>query len=136
MDQETSLNLPETSYSKAVWRFVEGVVLSVKDVGGPINRDLRKRIKIELQKRSASGKSNEGVADAQKMFDTKMIRVRPRFMGALASYALLSDLSNTQILDNRCPTPKLCGWCTYRTSQRTTKGTKRDCAARCKKGNA
>lgn len=69
-------------------------------LGGEISRELEDKIHTDLSHRLNKGKSNTGITFAQEMFATKMIRVRPRFIGAFASYSVLSGLSNTEVLDN------------------------------------
>ena len=95
------IEIQEKSISNALFRFVKGMILAVKDVGGVVNMDIRYRMNRELEIRKQKGKSEQGVIEAKEMFETKMIRIRPRFIGALASYALLSGLKNKEILNNK-----------------------------------
>ncbi len=61
----------DITYLKAIVGFVKGMIFSVKNVGGDVNKELRRRVDEELKKRKEKGKSEAGVSDALKMFETK-----------------------------------------------------------------
>jgi len=91
------INLPELNI---YIRFVKSLGLSLGKINRKIASNILQELKLELDKRVDAGKNMEGVEESWKTFEKKVSKIRPRFVGALASYALLSGLNNKQILDN------------------------------------